>query len=123
MTTQAVANRYHELMQTGQIEQILRELYSPDIVSLEPQNDSGLPRRTEGMAAYREKEKLYFGQIEQMHSTFLSPPLVATVHFTLMLGMEVTIRGKSSKEKREIGVFEVREGKIVHEAWFYDDFI
>ncbi|MGB3801063.1 MAG: SnoaL-like domain-containing protein [Lewinella sp.] len=123
MTTQAVAQRYHELMQTGQIEQVLKELYSPDIISLEPLNDSQLPRRTEGMAAYREKEKLYFGQIEQMYASFLSPPAVSTVHFTVMLGMDVTIRGKSRKEKKEIGVFEVRDGKIVREEWFYDDFI
>lgn len=36
MTTQEVANRYYELAQQGQNEKIIDELYSPNIVSIEP---------------------------------------------------------------------------------------
>lgn len=39
MTTQEIADRYYELAQQGQIQQIKDELYAPDTVSIESEND------------------------------------------------------------------------------------
>ncbi|RZJ67802.1 MAG: nuclear transport factor 2 family protein [Flavobacterium sp.] len=121
MTTQQVADRYYELAQTGQNEQIINELYSPDIVSIEPENDSNVPLRVEGTKAYKEKEKIFFELVDEFHSGFCKAPIVSTFHFACAMGMDVTIKG-SRKLKEEIGVFEVRDGKIVAEQFFYDDF-
>jgi hypothetical protein len=63
MTTQEIADRYYELIQMHQYAQIQSELYSNDVVSIEPENDSNLPLRTDGIEALQQKEGLFFSQI------------------------------------------------------------
>jgi hypothetical protein len=122
MTTQQVADRYYELIQQHQYQQIQDELYSPDAVSIEPENDSGLPLVVQGITAMREKEALFFSQVEAMHSSYMSSIVVSTFYFSMMTGMDVTMKGKARKRKEQICVFEVRNGKIVKDQFFYDDF-
>jgi hypothetical protein len=122
MTTQDVADRYYELIQMHQYGQIQDELYAPDAVSIEPVNDSGLPLIVHGIAAMREKESLFFSQVEEMHSSYMSGIVVSTFFFTMMTGMDVTMKGKARRKKEQICVFEVRNGKIVKDQFFYDDF-
>lgn len=122
MTTQQVAQRYYELIQRHQYEQIQNELYAHNAVSIEPENDSKLPLSVTGIDALRKKEALFFSQVEQMHGGYMSEVVVSTFFFSLMTGMDVTIKGKQRKKKEQICVFEVREGKIVKEQFFYDDF-
>jgi ketosteroid isomerase-like protein len=123
MTTQEVANRYYELIQQHQYAQIQDELYAPDAVSIEPENDTNLPLVTTGIEALRQKEGLFFSQVEAMHGSYMSEPVVSTVFFSMMTGMDVTMKGKPRKNKDQICVFEVRDGKIVKEQFFFDDFI
>jgi ketosteroid isomerase-like protein len=122
MTTEQVAKRYYELIQAGQYEQIQRELYSPSIVSIEPENDTNLPLMTQGMEAYKKKENIFYDHVEQMHGGYMSEPVISTFFFSMMMGMDVTMKGKKRKKKDQIAVFEVREGKIVREHFFYEDF-
>ncbi len=122
MTTQEVAARYYELIQMHQYEQIQDELYAPDAVSIEPKNDSNLPLVVTGIDALRQKEGLFFSQVEAIHGSYMSEIVVSTFFFSMMTGMDVSMRGKQRKNKEQICVFEVREGKIVKEQFFYDDF-
>ena len=122
MTTQEVASRYYELIQKGQNETVLNELYSPDIISLEPENDSQVPLRVEGIDACKQKERQFFENIETMHGGFCHEPIVSNYHFACSMGMDVTYKGKERRQKDQIGVFEVENGKIVKEQYFYDDF-
>ncbi len=123
MTTQEVAKRYYELIQMHQYEQIQNELYSPEVISIEPENDSRLPLTVKGIEACKQKEGLFFSQIEEMHGSYMSEIVVSTFFFSMMTGMDVTMRGKNRKKKEQICVFEVRDGKIVKEQFFYDDFV
>lgn len=122
MTTEQVAKRYYELIRMHNYEQIQNELYAPDAVSIEPENDSSLPLVVTGIEALRQKEGLFFSQVEEMHSSYMSETVVSTFFFSMMTGMDVTMKGKSRKKKEQICVFEVRDGKIVKEQFFYDDF-
>lgn len=122
MTTQQVANRYYELIQQHQFAQIQNELYAPDAVSIEPENDTNLPLIVTGIEALRQKEGLFFTQVGEMHGSYLSEPVVSTFFFAMMTGMDVTMKGKQRKNKEQICVFDVRDGKIVKEQFFYDDF-
>jgi ketosteroid isomerase-like protein len=122
MTTEQVAKRYYELIQMGQYEQIQKELYSPNIVSIEPENDTNLPLVVNGMEEYGRKEGVFYSHVEKMHGGYMSEPVVSTFFFSMMMGMDVTMKGKKRKKKDQIAVFEVRDGKIVKEHFFYDDF-
>ncbi len=122
MTTQEVAKRYYELIQTHQYAQIQEELYDSNIISIEPENDSNLPLTVQGMDEVKKKEGLFFSQVEHMHNSYMSEIVVSNFHFSMMTGMDVTIKGKQRKIKEQICVFEVRNGKIIKEQFFYDDF-
>lgn len=122
MTTEQVATRYYELIQQHQYEQIQNELYAPNAISIEPENDSNLPLVVEGIEALRQKEELFFAQVDEIFGSYMSETVVSTFYFSMMTGMDVKMKGKERKRKEQICVFEVRDGKIVKEQFFYDDF-
>jgi hypothetical protein len=122
MTTEQVALRYYELIQQNKYEQIQNELYAPNAVSIEPENDSNLPLVVEGNEAIRKKEAAFFALVEEMFGSKMSEVIISNFFFSHMTEMDVKMKGKERKIKGQIGVFEVRDGKIVKEQFFYDDF-
>jgi hypothetical protein len=120
MTTQEVANRFSELAKTGNWDQILDELYSPDAVSIEPSHgvQAGLPS-AEGMAAIKQKAVNFQEQVEAMHGGWCSEPVVGGGHFSVSMGMDVTMKGAGRINMDEVCVYQVKDGKIVKEQFFY----
>ena len=49
MTTEQIAGRLKELCDQGQFEHALKELFSPDAVSIEPNETPDFARETKGM--------------------------------------------------------------------------
>lgn len=118
MTTQDVANRFNELAQTGQWDQIQNELFADNAVSIEPAHSQGL-QTVEGMEAIRKKGKQFGEMVEEMHGGYSNEPIVAGNHFSLAMGMDVTMKGMGRMKMDEIAVYEVKDGKIVKEQFFY----
>ena len=118
MTTQDVADRFHELAQAGQWDVIQNELYADNAVSIEPPNSPGM-KTVEGMPAIREKGKQFGEMMEEMHGGYSNEPQVAGSHFAVAMGMDVTMKGQGSMKMDEIAVYEVKDGKIVKEQFFY----
>ena len=121
MTTQEVANRYCELMQQNKREQVINELYSQDIVNREPEHaiDMGIPTITKGLDAVKVKSKTRAEMIEQVHNEHCSEPVVGGKFFSVALHRDITLKGKPRMKLEEIGVFEVKDGKIILEQFFY----
>jgi len=118
MTTQEVADRFNELAQTGQWDVIQNELFADNAVSIEPANSPGM-KTVEGMEAIREKGKKFGEMVEEMHGGYTNAPTVAGNHFALGMGMDVTMKGMGRMKMDEIAVYEVKDGKIVKEQFFY----
>ena len=118
MTTQEVAGRFNELAQTGQWNLILDELYADNAVSIEPASSPGL-KTAEGLDAIKEKGKQFGEMVEEMHGGYSNEPVVAGSHFALAMGMDVTMKGQGRMQMDEIAVYEVKDGKIVKEHFFY----
>jgi len=121
MVTQEVANRYCELMQQNKRSQIIEELYSADIVNKEPEHAiaMGVPTITKGLDAVLKKAKARMEMIEEVHSGFCSEPVVGGNFFSVAMGRDITFKGKPRMSLHEIGVFEVKDGKIILEQFFY----
>jgi len=121
MTTQEVANHYYELMLADKREQIVDELYAQDIICKEPEHAMamGIPTLTKGLAAVKAKSKARAALIAEIHSDFCSEPLIAGNFFSVVLGRDITLKAKPRMHLQEIAVFEVKEGKIVSEQFFY----
>jgi hypothetical protein len=118
MTTQEVANRFNELAQTGQWDKIQGELYSQDAESIEPAHAQGL-QSVKGMDAILEKGKNFNAMIEEMHGGYSTAPVVGGNYFSLAMGMDCTMKGMGRTKMDEICVYEVKDGKIVKEQFFF----
>lgn len=118
MTTQEVSDRFNELAQTGQWDAIQDELYADNVVSIEPANTPGL-QNAAGIEAIKEKGKQFGEMVEEMHGGYSNQPIVAGNHFALAMGMDVTMKGQGRMQMHEIAVYEVNDGKIVKEQFFY----
>lgn len=121
MTTQDVANRYYELAKENKWAEIWDELYATDAVNREPEHAAarGIPTVTKGMDAIRAKSKARRELIEELHSQFCSVPVVGGSFFSAAMGRDVTFKGSPRMKLDEIAVFEVKDGKIVLEQFFY----
>ncbi len=118
MTTQEVANRFHELSQMGQWDKIQEELFAENAVSIEPEHSPGL-KTVEGMDAIREKGRQFAESVEEMHGGYSGQPIVAGNHFSLAMGLDCTFKGMGRMKMDEIAVYKVEDGKIVKEQFFY----
>lgn len=71
----------------------------------------------------RQKEQQYYQNIVgAMLGGSIGTPVVSPFHFACLQHMDVTLREKGRKEKVQIGVVEIRNGKIVKGLFFYDDY-
>jgi hypothetical protein len=120
MTTQDVANRFNELAQTGRWDLIQNELYADNAVSIEPAHAAAMGMgNAEGIEAIRKKGEAFNAMVEEMHGGFSSEPVVAGNHFAVGMGMDVTMKGMGRSKMDEIAVYEVKDGKIVKEQFFF----
>ena len=120
MTTQDVANRFIELSKEGKYDVIQDELYSSDCESIEPANAmaAGLAH-AKGMDAIKEKAKKFNESIEEMHGGYSGDPIVAGNYFSVAMGMDATMKGMGRMKMDEIAVYEVKDGKITKEQFFF----
>jgi hypothetical protein len=121
MTTQEVAARYRELVSQRKFIEIQDTLYHEDVVCQESEKAAsmGIPILTNGRKAIKAKGVARRATIETVHSYTCSEPVVAGDFFSVVLKQEVTFKGKPRLTLEEIGVFHVRDGKVVKEQFFY----
>lgn len=120
MTTQDVANRFNELAQTGQWDKIQEELYANNAVSIEPAHAAAMGMgNAEGIEAIKKKGESFNQMVEEMHGGYSNEPQVAGNHFAVAMGMDITMKGMGRSKMDEIAVYEVKDGKVVKEQFFY----
>jgi hypothetical protein len=118
MSTEAVARRLVELCRQGLFNEAQAELYSDDAASIEPEGSPFPPAK--GRAALKEKAERFEASVEAIHGVSCSDPIVAGNWFSCAMTLDMTQKGAPRAQFAEICVFRVRDGKIVHEEFFYD---
>jgi len=118
MTTQEVANRMNELFKENKWQEVQDELFSDDAESIEPPHSRGL-QTVKGREALKEKGRQFQESIEEMHGGWCSEPLVGGNYISFAMGIDVTMKGMGRMKMDEICVYEVKDGKIVKEQFFY----
>ena len=112
-----IADRLVALCREGQYETAQKELYAKDAVNLEPE---GAPMPgVKGLDAIIEKGHQFGAGVEEIHSNFVSDPLIAGDHFSVSAIMDLTMKGMGRVKMEEVCVYEVKDGKIVKEQFFY----
>ncbi|MGN6491578.1 MAG: SnoaL-like domain-containing protein [Agriterribacter sp.] len=117
MTTQEVATKFHQYMEQGAFDKIYSELYSQDATSEEAPGSDWT--KATGMKEIQEKGKKWADSIEEMHGGTTAKPVVAGSYFSCYMTMDFTPKGGSRTNMEEIGLYKVKDGKIVSEQFFY----
>jgi hypothetical protein len=121
MTTQELATRYREMMNDRKFLEIQDTYYAEDVVcqEMEKATAMGLAVITHGREAVKAKGVARRATIETTHSYNCSEPLVAGEFFSVVLKQDVTFKGRPRMNVEEIGIFQVKDGKVIKEQFFY----
>lgn len=118
LTTHDVAKRFNELAQQEKWFEIQDEFFADNVRSIDPPN-SPYFGNAEGKAQVRKKGEDFVKRIEVFHSGHTTEPQVIGNHFTVGRSKDMTVQGLGRIQINEIMLYEVRDGKIVLEQFFY----
>jgi hypothetical protein len=118
MTTAEVAARFDELAQQEKWFEIQDEFFSDDVKSIDPPH-SPYMGYAEGKAAVRRKGEDFVKKITDFHGAQTSHPIVAANHFVVHRQMEITTADFGRIQMDELMLYEVKDGQIVLEQFFY----
>ncbi len=117
MTTQEVANKLVEYCRLHQEEKAYQELYSPEITSVEMSEPM---KEVHGMDGI-EKKGQWWNENFEVHGNTFSDPVVADNHFAVKIWMDTTHKPSGQRSQmNELAVYQVKDGKIWREQFFYD---
>jgi len=116
MSTRTVATRFVELCSQGKNFDVMRTMYSPEIVSVEADG-----KETIGQGPVIKKSEIWAGSNEvhgeKVRGPYFNGPDEFAVHFTF----EVTPKTKGKRiTLEEVALYTVSGDKITREQFFYD---
>lgn len=117
MNTEEVAQKVMEFVRQQDWHEAVNALYDKDIVSVEARTQDGSSPETRGIDGVRGKVDWWIENM-QVHSFKASGPFVAHDRFVIQYDADVT--DKNSKKRfqvSEVGVYIVKNGKIVREEF------
>ena len=118
MTTAEIANRLVTMCRDGKIEEAKEELFSENIVSIEPR-EGLLPKEIQGMDAIRDKAQLFISHVENFYGHEISQPIIAGDFFAVSWNTDLQMKGEQRKTNSELCVYHTKDGKIISEQFFY----
>ena len=117
MNTEQIAEKVVELVRKQAWHEALDTLYSKEIVSVEARGGDGESPEKRGLDQVRGKTDWWINTME-IHNFKVSGPFVAHDRFVVQYDVDVT--DKDSKKRfqmSEVGVYTVKDGKIVREEF------
>ena len=118
MSTQEVAAHLVQLCREGKFMEAIEELYADDIESTEPMVNGG--NAVKGKQAIIGKNNDWYNSVEEVHRTTISDPIVTGNLFACTMDMDVTYKQHGRVTMNEIAVYEVKDGKIIKDQFFYN---
>ena len=118
MTIQQVAARFNELAQQEKWFEIQDELFANNVKSIDPPN-SPYFKYAEGKSTVRKKGEDWVKRIEAVHKLHTTEPIAGGNHFAVGRDVDITVNGIGRIRIEEIMLYEVKDGQIVSEQFFY----
>jgi hypothetical protein len=117
MTTPEVAARLVELCRQSDYHTAHAELYADDAKSVEP--DFAPKPVSQGREALKAKGEFWESSFDE-HGSKISDPVIAGDFFSISVEVDVTDKKSGARfTMQEIAVYQVKDGKIVLEQFFY----
>jgi hypothetical protein len=118
MTTAEVARKLVELCRQQKIDEVQATLFADNAQSIEA-NDMMGPRVVTGLDAIKAKSIAFQEGVEEFHGATISDPIVAGNSFALTWTLDATFKGRGRMTIEEVCVYQVKDGKIILEQFFY----
>ncbi len=117
MTTEEVATKLVEHCRNGEWMKAVDDLYSKDIVSVEPREMEKMPAEMRGIDQVRGKTEWWEKSME-VHSAKVTGPFVARDTFVVQFDVDVTDKAsKKRMQMSEVGIYTVKDGKVAREEF------
>jgi hypothetical protein len=121
-TAKEVGNAIADLCRNAHFHDALDRYYAPDIVSVESMELPGMGREQHGIDAIRAKTT-WWEENNEVHAVRVTGPFLAERapdEFALYFAFEITPKATGQRVTfSEMGLYTVRQGKIVREEFFY----
>ena len=118
MTTQEVATRFNELAQQEKWFEIQDEFFADNVRSIDPPNSPWFDY-AEGKSPVRKKGEDFVKKITTVHSASTTEPIVSGNHFAVGREVDITVQGFGRIQINQVMLYEVKDGQIVLEQFFY----
>ena len=118
MTTKEVADKLVAMCREGKVEEAKLDLFTEETMSIEPA-EGILPKETKGLKAIQDKAALFISMVEEFYGSTISDPVVAGNYFSISWDTDLQMRGEHRQTMSELCVYEVKEGKVISERFFY----
>jgi hypothetical protein len=100
----------------------INSLYDKNIVSVEAMGNEQMPREMKGIDKIKGKNQWWY-ENHEVHGAKIEGPFPNEDRFAVKFHYDVTAKQGPNKGKRfqmdEVGVYTVKNGKIVREEFFY----
>lgn len=118
MTTQQVADQLVAMCRAGKVEEVKVEFFTEETISIEP-CEGILPKETKGLKAIQQKANLFISHVDEFFGSTITDPIVAGDWFTVGWDTDLKMKGEDRKLNKEICLYQVKDGKIISEQFFY----
>ena len=118
LTTKEVAARFNELAKQEKWFEIQDELFADHVRSIDPHH-SPYFGYAEGKFNVRKKGEEWVKRIEAAHKLVTTGPVIGGNHFAVGREVDITVNGIGRIQINEIMLYEVKDGKITSEQFFY----
>ncbi|MBT1703402.1 nuclear transport factor 2 family protein [Fulvivirgaceae bacterium PWU20] len=117
-TIHEVAGQFNTLAQQEKWFEIQDMFFTEDVKSIEPPNSPWF-KNVEGKASVRKKGEDWVKRIQAVHRSYTSEPVVGGNHFAVGRALDITVEGLGRIQMEEIMLYQVKDGKITSEQFFY----
>lgn len=118
LSTQEVAERFSELASQEKWFDIQDELFADNVRSIYPPN-SPYFGYAEGKEAVRKKGEDFVSRIEAVHKRHTTQAIAGSKYFAVGREVDITVQGHGRIQINQIMLYEVENGKIISEQFFY----
>lgn len=118
MDTKAIAKAFTDLCKKGEFDHAGQKFWSDDIVSKEA--GGGEMAVLKGRQAVNGKGEWWYAN-HTIHNTHVEGPYVSGDQFVVRFTFDLTPKGGQRHKMDEVGIYTVKNGKIVEESFLYHE--
>ncbi len=122
MDTRKIGDKLVSLCSKGKNLEAIDSLYSKEVISVEAMGSPEMPAEMRGIDKIKGKNQWWF-ENHELHSAKVEGPYPHNDRFAVKFHFDVTPKAGPQKGKRfqmdEVGIYTVKNGKIVREEFFY----